>query len=67
MLKDLGYLHTFPQSLAQINIKSKPRRPVKIIIKKNSGEDFKTLEKSLDKEVGKVRSTDNRTQLIRKK
>lgn len=28
MLKDLGYMHTFPHNLAQINIKSKLRCPV---------------------------------------
>lgn len=28
MLKDLGYMHTFPQILAQINMKGKLSHPV---------------------------------------
>lgn len=30
MLKDFGYMRTFPHNLAQINIKSKPCHPVQI-------------------------------------
>lgn len=58
MLKDSGYMHTFPQNLAQINIKSKPCHPVK----KYQTRTFFFFRKGLEYEIcGKKQSRDNRT------
>lgn len=58
MLKDFGYMRTFPHNLAQINIKSKPCHPVERYQTRTSFFSEKGLSKNCK---GKVKSRHNRT------
>lgn len=53
MLKDFGYIRTFPHNLAQINIKSKPCHPVQIYQTRTVVFFVFFQEKGLDKKSSK--------------